>query len=146
MTLIWGSRAHQKLHGLSHRFGVTSWEWSLKTIINMKIVFHKLKYQYTMTLWINNIQVQVVCMHKIQIHYHHTYKGYMVNRANIGRKSAHYKINHNYLAPVLPSGYCCCLRLFVLPSIWLSLCQSQNCPRNNFSPVQARITKFDPEV
>ena len=44
-----------------------------------------------------------------------------------------------YPRPVLAFGYCRCLRLSVRPSA-----RHQVCPRDNSSPVQARITKFGP--
>ena len=49
-----------------------------------------------------------------------------------------------YPRPVLAFGYCRCLRLCVCVclSVCLSVCQSRVCPRDNSSPVQARIAKF----
>ena len=44
-----------------------------------------------------------------------------------------------YPRPVLAFGYCRCLRLSVRQSV-----RHQVCPRDNSSPVQARITKFGP--
>ena len=54
----------------------------------------------------------------------------------------HQSINPFYPRPVwvLAFGYCHCLRLCVC--VCLSVCQSRVCPRDNSSPVQARITKF----
>ena len=73
---------------------------------------------------------------------------------------------HFYPRPVLAFGYCRCLRLSVCPSVRKLDCvatsfiyddavnftvdvrpwvrQSLACPRDNSSPVQARITKFGP--
>ena len=47
--------------------------------------------------------------------------------------------------PVLASGYRRCLRLPVRPSVRQSI-RHQVCPRDNSSLIQARITKFGPEV
>ena len=49
--------------------------------------------------------------------------------------------------PFLAFGYCClrlcvCVCLGVCPSV----CQSRACPRDNSWPVQARVTKFGPNV
>ena len=49
-----------------------------------------------------------------------------------------------YSRPVLAFGYCRCLRLCVC--VCLSVCQSRVCPRDNSSPVQARITKFGAQM
>ena len=49
-----------------------------------------------------------------------------------------------YPRPVLAFGYCRCLRLCVC--VCLSVCQSRVCPRDNSSPVQARITKFGAQM
>ena len=46
---------------------------------------------------------------------------------------------HFYPRPVLAFGYCRCLRPSVSPSV-----RPRVCPRDNSSPVQARITKFGP--
>ena len=46
-----------------------------------------------------------------------------------------------YLRPVLAYRYCCCLCLSACVSVHPSVCQ-QACPRDNLSPVSARITKF----
>ena len=44
-------------------------------------------------------------------------------------------------------GYCCCLRVSVCLSVYVSMCPSiTTCPRNNSWPVQASITKFWPEM
>ena len=43
-----------------------------------------------------------------------------------------------------PSGVVIYLRLCVY--VYLSVCQSHECPRNNSGPVQARITKFGPKM
>ena len=42
--------------------------------------------------------------------------------------------------------YCRCLRLCVCVSVCLSVCQSLACPRDNSGPIQARITKFGPQM
>ena len=47
--------------------------------------------------------------------------------------------------PVLAFGYCRCLRLCVCVRVCLSVCQSRVCPRDNSSPVQARI-KFGTQM
>ena len=50
--------------------------------------------------------------------------------------------NTFYPRPVLTFGYCRCLRVCVRVSVR----QSSACPCNNSSTVQARITKFGPEM
>ena len=50
-----------------------------------------------------------------------------------------------YPRPVLAYGYCPCLCLSVRPSV-SSCVRHQVCPHDNSSPVQARTTKFGPEV
>ena len=54
--------------------------------------------------------------------------------------------NDFYPRPVLAFGYCRCLRLCVCVSVCLCVCQSRVCPRDNSSPVQARITKFGAQM
>ena len=49
-----------------------------------------------------------------------------------------------YPRPVLAFGYCRCLRVCVC--VRVSVRQSSACPCNNSSTVQARITKFGPEM
>ena len=49
-----------------------------------------------------------------------------------------------YPRPVLAFGYCRCLRVCVC--VRVSVRQSSACPYNNSSTVQARITKFGPEM
>ena len=51
------------------------------------------------------------------------------------------------LRPVSDFGYCHCLHLCVCVCVSVChVCQSQPCRHYNASPVQARITKFGPEV
>ena len=47
-----------------------------------------------------------------------------------------------YPRPVLAFGYCHRLRLWVCVCVY----QSRACPHDNSSPIQARITKFGPEM
>ena len=54
-------------------------------------------------------------------------------------------LNFYHRRPVLDSGYCRCPRPSVRLSVRLSI-RHQVCPRNNSSPVQARITKFWPKM
>ena len=49
-------------------------------------------------------------------------------------------VYHFYPRPVLAFGYCHRLRL------WVCVYQSQACPHDNSSLIQARITKFGPEM
>ena len=49
-----------------------------------------------------------------------------------------------YPRPVLAFGYCHRLRLWVCVSVCVY--QSRACPHDNSSPIQARITKFGPEM
>ena len=53
-----------------------------------------------------------------------------------------------YPRPVLAFGYCHRLRLWVCVSVCVYVCvyQSRACPHDNSSPIQARITKFGPEM
>ena len=51
-------------------------------------------------------------------------------------------ISFYYPRPVLAFVYCRCLRLCVCVCLSVCVCQSRVCPRDNSSPVQARITKF----
>ena len=46
----------------------------------------------------------------------------------------------------LAFGYCRCLRLSMCVSMCMSMCQPWTCLCHNSSPVQARVTKFGPEV
>ena len=67
-------------------------------------------------------------------------------RYNVPIKSInqHISFGRFYPRPVLAFGYCRCLRLCVC--VCLSVCQSRVCPRDNSSPVQARITKFGAQI
>ena len=51
-----------------------------------------------------------------------------------------------YPRPVLAFGYCHRLRLWVCVSVFVCVYQSRACPHDNSSPIQARITKFGPEM
>ena len=52
----------------------------------------------------------------------------------------------HYPRPVLAFGYCHRLRLWVCVSVCVCVHQSRACPDDNSSPIQARITKFRPEM
>ena len=51
-----------------------------------------------------------------------------------------------YPRPVLAFGYCHRLRLWVRVSVCVCVYQSRACPHDNSSPIQARVTKFGPEM
>ena len=55
---------------------------------------------------------------------------------------------HNYPRPVLAFWYCHCLRLWVCVSVCVCVFvyQSRACPPDNSWPIQARITKFEPDM
>ena len=53
---------------------------------------------------------------------------------------------HFYPRPVLAFGYCHRLRLWVCVSVCVYVYQSRACPHDNSSPIQARITKFGPQM
>ena len=79
-------------------------------------------------------------------HYTHWILNYMVQRLQKCKErivTKHCKVQPSCLwntRPVLAFGYYRCLRL----SVRLCVRLSRACPRDNSSPVQARITKFGP--
>ena len=62
----------------------------------------------------------------------------------IGSHSQAFRERLFYPRPVLAFGYCHRLRLWVCVSV--CVCQSRACPHDNSSLVQARFTKFGPEM